>query len=410
MKPKIVVFGIPKKTEGEFKVFLHSGGSGTYLGSEVFMAENDETGRVSGYPSEQIEIGTEATITIMSSGIVFDYHTITYLGGDISYVPLLKKETNTTDDDVEKDWNMDAWRTWNPSETRQEGIKSETKALVAREIVKIPIQDSYYYESRIDYTEKFHKLWIGLNAYATGWSSETADRLKILSLVNSPLSTAFANVINSIVDTESAERYRTFQQATGVNMSSDIVRNEIGRSCSVFDFLNNVKKESASYSSDTKELDGLIFLNSKGSNDVFLDIFKRYHDFMASEEGIVLPFNLADAFGERFAPSSVKRYGQLLFHNPFEDNTNGKLFNLSDFFSSNYAANPYLGQTTRNGQPSQEKQQYEVVNPLFFRYLNLLYEFRCAYFHGSLPITEQNNELARTAYTSLREIYPAIIH
>ena len=408
MKPTIAVFGIPERSKGQFKILLHSGGSAGYLGSQVFYSENDESGKVSGYPLEDIEVGAQFTVSIKSYGIVDDYHTMTYIGGDISYVPLFIKENNTSKDLVSQDWDLEAWNKWNPRETYMEGIAAENRALIAKEIVKVPLHESYYYESRIDYTEKFHKLWIGLNAYANCWSCEKNDGLMILSLVKSPLRNAFNGVLSSLKDDLAADRYCGLQAATGVDMSSDIVRDEIGRSCSVLDFLHNAKSTPDVYTLDAKELDGLVFLSTRGADNIFLKTLARYHEFMASPAGMVGQFNLADAFTTPFAPSSVQRVGRLLFHHPFKNNSDGDLFSIEDFFGSDYAQVPYGGQTTRDDKPNLCKQKYEKVDPLFFRYLKLLYKFRCDYFHGSVQITEKNNELARTAYISLREICAAI--
>jgi hypothetical protein len=413
MKPKIVVFGIPERRLGTFSVSVYSSNGSNNYGDLVFSAQNDNTGRIAGFSLADIKIENEVTFVIMSTGTIHHAYTMKYQGGDISYVPLFEKERNTSDDQVAEEWNFAAWQTWIPRASHADGLAAEHKALIAKELVKEPIQASYYFESRVDYTEKFHKLWIGLNAYATHSSNENSDKLKILSLVNTPLRATFAEVIESVRNREDADRFRSLQHATGIDMSSNIVRDEIGRSCSVFDFLLNAKQLSPGYTSDslknTRQTDGLVFLSASGPENFYFNIYRKYHEYMASEQGIVLPFDLADAFKSPTSPNSLKRYGRLLFHDPFEDNSAGSLFSVADYFGSDYANSPYAGQLKRNGQPNPELRKYEKIDPLFFRYLNLLYDFRCAYFHGSLSTNEQNNELARTAYTSLREIYPAIL-
>ena len=55
--------------------------------------------------------------------------------------------------------------------------------------------ESYYADSSIDYFEKFQKIWIGLNAYMNHQSSETGDKKKTLSLVNSQLRSTFLHCI-----------------------------------------------------------------------------------------------------------------------------------------------------------------------------------------------------------------------
>jgi hypothetical protein len=150
------------------------------------------------------------------------------------------------------------------------------------------------------------------------------------------------------------------------------------------------------------ELDGVTFLNKNQANDIFQNIFSKYHKYMASEEGIVEPFNLAEAFTPPKAPKSITRIGRLIYHNPYNLNDQGNLFTLSDFFGSEYNLNPYTGATGK-------LRDWEIVDPLFFKYLHLLYKFRCAYFHGDLPPNNLNNNLAKAAFESLYEIFPAII-
>jgi hypothetical protein len=410
MKTKIAVFGLPPRSSGKFSVYLRcSNGSSSNSGNEVFSIENDDTGRVSGFPSEEIPIGSDVTFQIMSTGIEEYACTLKYEGGDITHVPAFTKERNTGDDEVAEDWNLLAWNNWDPDQTHTEGVAAEHRALVARVFVKEPIQVSYYYDSRIDYAEKFHKLWIGLNAYASRVSTESSDKLKILSLVRSPLKAAFGSVIATVSDASAAARYRALQSATGVDMSSNILSDEIGRSNSVFDFMSSVKTLSASYTSTSKEQDGFTFLDTRQAGNIYWAIRTKYNAFTSSEQGIVLPHDLANGFRSPFAPESVERYGRLVFHNPFGNNSNGTLFNLGDYFGSRYAGSPYKGEEKRDGAPNTDSRKYENLDPLFFRYLKLLYDFRCAYFHGSLSSNEETNELARSAYTSLREIYPALL-
>ena len=403
MKPTIAIFGLPASTKGRITICVHSGGNGNLKGEEVFKSSNDESGEVFGSPTKEIEVGSQVTITIMSLGIVCYESSFTFLGGDISCVPFFQKDLHIAKKSVAKDWNMDAWTTWNPSDSHTHGVEAETQAVVSRRICKVPIQESYYHESRIDYTEKFHKLWIGLNGFCKVSSPEKYDKLRVLSLVESPLANRFDSLVSSSEDEESAKRYSKIQKAIGLDMNSNIVNDEIGRTNSVFEFFSNVKSHPSIFEKNSLEINGISFLSTHSSENLFFDIFTRYHDYMASEEGIVTTFGLNDAFQAPFAPSSIKRYGKLLFHDPFQDNSNGRLFGLINFFGQIYAEKPYIGQENR------QHQAYEKVNPLFFRYLNLLYVFRCAYFHGDLPVTEQSNELARSAYTSLREIYPAIL-
>ena len=101
------------------------------------------------------------------------------------------------------------------------------------------------------------------------------------------------------------------------------------------------------------------------------------------------------------AQNRLKRYGRLIYHNPYTSQASGSLTKIEDYFGANYENDPYMG-------AGHQLENWERVDPLFFRYLELIYQFRCDYFHGDLPMNSVNNELARTAYLSLYEIFPAV--
>ncbi len=403
MKPRIALFGLPPKSTGKLHIWVYANGDGHHYGDRVYEADNDESGKILAYVFSDIEIGCRVTIVIMSSGICEYSHSLEFKGADISHVPNFRKETNTDEAEVSEDWNIDLWRSWNPHQQHDHGLAIEKKFLLDRTISVAPVWESYYLDSNIDYFEKFQKLWIGLNAYATHRSTESGDKKKILSLVGSDLRQAFHESLRHESNKKSAEKWLTLQKATGLNMTSDIVRDEIATTCYSLDFLECAKSEIGIFSDITNQLNGLVFLNSAPGKEVFRDVFSRYHEYMASAEGIVYPFNLADAFLAPKAPCSVKRFGGLVFHDPFLTSEHGSLFSLEDYFGSEYAIAPYQGQTDT------QLRAWETVDPLFFRFLHVLYQFRCAYFHGDLPASKQNNEMARTAYLSLHELFPAIL-
>lgn len=403
MKPRIALFGLPPKSTGQLKIWLYADTGGSGNPHQIYQANNDESGKILDYVTANIQIGCTVTIRIMSSGICEYSHTLQFNGADISHVPNFKKEINTSEDDVSKDWDLNLWQRWNANKQHEEGLAEEKQCLMSRTISVVPVWESYYTDTYIDYFEKFQKLWIGLNAYATHWSSETQDKKKILDLVNSGLRQEFNRILSQVATQKSAEKWMTLQQETGVNMTSDIVRDEIASSCHGLDFLEQAKSAIGTFFDIYGQLNGLVFLDSEEGKEIFRNIFRKYHEFMASPEGISQTFNLAEAFSEPRAPHSVKRIGRLIYHVPYLSTDPGNLFSLSDYFDSRYVATPYQGHT------DPQLQAWEAIDPLFFRYMHVLYKFRCAYFHGDLPSNTQNNELARTAYQSLHEIMPAIL-
>lgn len=403
MKPRIALLGLPPASTGKLNIWVFADPVGSSFGREIYRANNDESGKILDYVFSDIEIGCTITILIMSSGICEYSHALRFNGADISHVPNFRKETDTTEHDVSTDWDSDLWRKWNASKQHEDGLAVEKQYLMSRTISIAPIWESYYSDSNIDYFEKFQKLWIGLNAYATHWSTESQDKTRILALVNSDLRQEFHRTLSRGSSQKSAEKWIKLQQATGLNMTSDIVRDEIATTCSSLDFLEQAKSAIGTFSDIAEQLQGLVFLDSEAGKEIFRNVFLKYHEFMASEMGMVQPYNLAEAFSEPRTPCSVKRFGRLIFHDPLLTSEPGNLFSFEDFFGSEYAAAPYQGQT------NEPLRVWETIDPLFFRYLHVLYKFRCAYFHGDLPPNKQNNELARTAYQSLHEIFPAIL-
>ena len=310
---------------------------------------------------------------------------------------------NTCEDEVSEGWQLEYWRQWHPRSANQKGLQDEKEAIRNREISVDYVWVSYYFDSNIDYIEKFLKLWIGFNAYATHETGQEKDGRKFLALVNSPVRSRFWSLFHSIRDEKSESKWSSLQASTGINMSSEILRDEIGRSCSVLQFLANAKGSDGAFSKCKSELDGLIFLNEGVGRDVFRNIVAKYYDHTASAAGIMEPFDLRQAFSKPLMPDAVSRHGALLFHDPNGRVSAGSLFTLSDIFGDSYASSPC------SSQPQTPFSDWESTDPLFFRYIKILYEFRCLLFHGDLPPTRTNNDLAMFAYLSLRDLFPAIV-
>lgn len=379
MKPRIALFGLPPSSTGRLQIWVFANPVGNSPGHEIYRANNDESGKILDYVFADIEFGCTVTIRIMSSGICAYSHTLQFNGADISHVPNFRKETNTSERDISKDWDINLWRNWNAGKQHEDGLAVEKQSLMSRAISIAPVWESYYLDSYSDYFEKFQKLWIGLNSYATHRSTESQDKKRILALVESDLCQAFHRTLSLVANQKSAEKWTTLQQATGLNMTSDIVRDEIAMTCCGLDFLEQAKSAIGTFSDIAEQLQGLVFLDSEAGQEVFQSVYLKYHKFMASGDGIVQTFNLADAFSAPRAPCSVKRFGRLIFHDPLLSSQPGNLFSLVDYFGPEYATEPY------QGQPDGQLRDWEAIDTLFFRYLHVLYKFRCAYFHGDLP-------------------------
>lgn len=394
MKPRIAIFGLPMRQHAHVRVSVFTNPANGSYGNLALDENNDDSGLLLGQLSEDLEIDSTYTVVIQCLGIEYYSHQAKYLGGDISHVPTLQRDRNIDEQSVAKDWDLKVWEKWNPRQDHDLGAAREKQFILSKKISVLPIWESYFREGGIDYFEKFHKLWVGLNAFATHSTTESQDGAKVFALVGTELKDRFRAVVLEASQAASKQKWREFQRATGVNHTSDIVRDELAKSCPYFDFLAAAKKSAAQIEGLHQLCDGLVFLG--GSSSVFRELFQGYHTFMASEEGIVHPFNLSDAFVPPKAPSSLERYGRLLFDNPLVAIEDGTLFSIDDVFGPAYAKNRYPGQS--------ENARFEQADPLFFRYLIMLYKFRCAYFHGDLLPTAANNMLAKAAYESLYDL------
>lgn len=405
MKPRIAIFGLPKVSMCKLKILVHKNPNGTYLGEVIHQTQNKNSDYLIEYLNEPLEIGDSIIIQIMSFGIKFYYsQEIKFLGADISLVPTFEKETNLDKGMVSEDCDYESWSKWNPKKDSQKGFEMEKTLIRSREISVAPIWESYFIESKIDYGEKFHKLWIGLNAYASQFSNERRDGNKILALVKSDLRNEFNSQLKSVINLPSAEKWEKLGEISGYDVTSEIVRDEINGTNSSLDFLERAKNSSGLFSNISKELEGLTFLNKGQGKDVFQDVFSRYHQYMASPTGGLSEiFNLHQAFENPKSPQSIERVGRLIYHNPFKSNSDGVIFSLKDFFGQSYEVTPY------SGQNDDKLKDWELIDPLFFKYLLVLYKFRCTYFHGELSPNRQNDELAKSAYESLYLLYNSIV-
>ena len=322
MKPRIALFGLPPNLT--IRVFSVTGSAAA--DNLIYSADNTQSDHILEYVTEEIQVGCKLRIIIICSGICYYEHKLQFNGADISHVPNFRKEANTCDQEASADWGLEYWRKWQPKPLHDKGLLDERAAIFDKTIVTEPMWQSYYSDSKIDYLEKFHKLWIGLNAYATHSTGESRDKKSILALVNNQdLRDAFHDMLTSDESRTSANKRRTLGQATGVDSSSDIVRDEVALKVTWIDFLENAKMTEGTFADISKELGGLAFLTSTSKEGVLRNIFGRYHEYMASEEGIVHPFNLADAFYAPRAPESVNRFGRLVFNNPFQVSADGNL-------------------------------------------------------------------------------------
>ncbi|ODB94966.1 hypothetical protein A3194_20090 [Candidatus Thiodiazotropha endoloripes] len=407
MKPQITILGLPRIPNTTISITLYKYEKDNSKGILVCNLLYTTRGRAVGTANDPVEIGTTLKISIISSGTKEYEHYIIYNGApDICHVPYLEKETDTDITQISIDWNIDSWNKWIPSEDYELGKKLEAKYVIERSISITPLWHSYYIESDINYFEHFHKLWIGLNSFATHNTNATYDREKFMALTKSePVKMLFYSSLYKTSYEHLKTRWECIQSITGHDMSMEICRDELSANCSIIDFFENAKKCANIYfQKHNQKLDGLAIIDSLTSDkdNQTITIGSQLDQYInpTDTKTVSLP---SIALNNSLKPDSVERHGRLLFHNPYISsetfNLFGFRFNLGDYFGAEYSQSPY------NGEQKEKYRSLESSDPLLYRYLDLLYTFRSSYFHGDLASTTNNNKLARSAYESLREIY-----
>ncbi len=185
--------------------------------------------------------------------------------------------------------------------------------------------------------------------------------------------------------------------------------------CLVTEFLQNASKHPLL----RPHTEGLRFFQPIGKPDLlFLHLYRKYRQWEASSKGIV---HSADAtrISVNLAQIGVEHYGHMLFHD-FNKLAGAGLYGLDDVFDSgrvgllssiNLAKRREV--VTAFGENSPESYAFDLrekAPDITSLYLYVLYKFRCEYFHGRIdPGVRDNQELAKTAFFSLRQLMEATV-
>jgi len=403
MKPTIYLFGIPtfEKTDLIITIFhkINDGSINGNFGDLIYETRDNSKNMLIVQSDTDIKIGDIVTFSVMSSGIVPYQRKVSFKGGDISHVFNFKKETNTNKKDIESGWDYGDYQMWNPNTLYTEAIELQNQYISNNKINTEPLWKIYYESSKIDYLERFHRLWIGLNAYASYHSQHNEDGKKIFDLVNvQVIKDKFYNLIKYNRYTDISNQLLRLNESTGVDTTSNVLRLNITNSNHIIDFMEQCKLHYKTVGVTENLVNDLIFLDKKNGINIFDALYRKYHEYISSSQGIVYPCNFSEIFDDIKSPKSIHQIGRLVFRNHLKSDDDGSLFKMNDFYESNTLDNFYSG---INGN-----QNFEQIDTLFFRYLFLLYKFRSAYFHGDFILNHKTNKLAKFAYLSLLEIFP----
>ncbi len=399
MNPKIYLFGIPTSEKFDLLITVHHDIGDRTLGTLISSTSNNSEGTMIIQVEEDINIGDIINLTVMCSCLKPYQRELKFMGGDISHVLALEQETNANKTIVEKDCDYEKWQQWNPTVENDDGVRKQNQYMSSNKINTEPLWTTYYESSKIDYLERFHRLWIGLNAYSSYHSQYNQDGKKIFDLVNTQsIKDKFNTSINYNRYIDVSNQLLQLQTATGLDTTSNILRLDITNSNPIIDFLEQCKLHYKAIGVTENLVNDFIFLDKEDGINIFNTLYIKYHTYITSSQGIPHASNFSEIFDDVKSPKSIQQIGRLVFRNHLESDDDGSLFEMSDFYDANILDNLYSG---INGN-----QAFEQIDTLFFRYLFLLYKFRSAYFHGDFILNHENNELAQSAYLSLLEIYP----
>jgi len=399
MNPKIYLFGIPTSDKFDLSIRVHHDIGDRTLGTLISSTSNNSEDTMTIQVEEDINIGDIINLSVLSSYLAPYTRELKFMGGDISHVLALEKETNGDNQIIEQSDNYEQWQQWNSTTQNDDGVRKQNQYMSSNKINTEPLWTTYYESSKIDYLERFHRLWIGLNAYSSYHSQYSKDGKKIFDLVNiQSIKDKFHSSINFNRYIDVSHQLSLIQTATGVDTSSDILRLGITNSNPIIDFMEQCKLHYKAIGVTKNLVNDFIFLDKEDGINIFNPLYKKYHEYIASSQGMAYASNFSEIFDDIKSPKSIQQIGRLVFRYHLESDDDGSLFEMSDFYDADTLSDLYSG---INGN-----QAFEQIDALFFRYLFLLYKFRSAYFHGDFILNHENNELAQSAYLSLLEIYP----
>jgi hypothetical protein len=278
----------------------------------------------------------------------------------------------------------------------------------------------YLQDSELDFIGQFSNLWIGFNSWYKDIHPNQRDQQGCLLM---------EELFSSFVEAQlrglnGVDEFITQQvdslaicQCNGYTYSHDVsgfkFRLQCQNQCTITKFLQIASK----HPSLKPYTVGLRFFESIGRPDpLFQNIYRKYRNQEASEDGI---FHSADAgrISSNLAQIGVEHYGHMLFHN-LKVPTSTSLYSLDDIYGS--GRNDLLATIntqSRKGTPnafgdnSPESRASDLLKKaptITSLYLYVLYKFRCVYFHGNLdPLIRENQNLAKAAFFSLRELIEA---
>lgn len=280
----------------------------------------------------------------------------------------------------------------------------------------------YLEVSEIDFLGPFANLWMGFNSWYQDMHPNQGDQNGCLLMAGTIRAVLESNLLGlNDVDSFVTQEVDSLAvcQCNGYTYSHDVSGFKFRMQCQNQSALTEFLQRASSHPLLRPYTEGLRFFEPIGRPDsLFQYLYRTYRKWEAGSAGIV---HSADSARIRtsLAQIGVQHYGHMLFHN-FATVSGTGLYSLDGLFGpgrigllASINVPKRKDVVTAFGENSPESYAFDLrgkAPDITSLYLYVLYKFRCEYFHGNIdPRVRANQELAKSAFFSLRELMEATV-
>lgn len=276
--------------------------------------------------------------------------------------------------------------------------------------------------SELDFLGPFANLWMGFNSWYQDTHPKQGDQQGCLLMAGifAPAVETQLRALND-VDPFIAQEVDTLAtcHCNGYTYTHDVSGFKFRLQCQNQSPVTEFLQIARAHPLLRVHTEGLRFFKPIGKPDsLFQHLYRTYRQWESSPEGIVHSADVARISGN-LTRIGVEHYGHMLFHNFITPTTVG-LYGLDDVFGfgrvgllSTINVGKRKDVISTFGENSAESYAFDLrekAPDITSLYLYVLYKFRCEYFHGNIdPTVRDNQELAKAAFFSLRELMEATV-
>lgn len=280
----------------------------------------------------------------------------------------------------------------------------------------------YLEVSELDFLGPFANLWMGFNSWYQDIHPNQGDQSGCLLMAGTihPVLEPKLLGLNDVDPfiTQEVDSLATCH-CNGYTYSHDVSGFKFRLQCQNQNAVTEFLQKASNHPLLRPHTEGLRFFEPIGKPDLlFQHLYRTYRQWEASSEGIVHSANAA-RISTNLAQIGVQHYGHMLFHN-FATVAGTGLYSLDSVFGSGrIGLLSSINVPKRKdvviafGDNSPESCAFDLrgkAPDITSLYLYVLYKFRCEYFHGNIdPRVRANQELAKSAFFSLRELMEATV-